>query len=212
MCPAAAPPGDAAQGASSSSTGARGARGTHRLVSPEDRPPFTYRAARSLGHRIRWGPIQVFDGAAPVGIRLLARLIRICIDGGPTGARVIGSVPAWREPDRQRMRWGRAVRNDVRCPLPPPQRAPTPAPLRLGPVAERPCYPPAPMRSCKHGPQCAFGSGRCLGRNPHPMPPRGSKIPATLASVPLGADAFFKDTDPGGLRSCWTTSRSAPVI
>ena len=67
----------------------------------------------------RWGPIPVFDGADPVGIRLLARLIRICIDGGPTGARVIGSVPDWREPDRQRMRWGRAVRNDVRCPLPP---------------------------------------------------------------------------------------------
>ena len=36
--------------------------------------------------------------------------------------------------------------------------------------------------------------------------------PRGLASVPLGADAFFKDPDPGGLRSCWTLSRSAPMI
>ena len=52
-------------------------------------------------------------------IRLLARLIRTCVRGGPTWPLAIGSVRDWRDPDRLRMRWGRAVRNGLRCPLLP---------------------------------------------------------------------------------------------
>ena len=157
----------------------------------------------------RWGPIPVFDGADPVGIRLLARLIRNLhrwrSDWGSRDRLGAGLARARQATDAV----GEGGPQRRSLPAAPAPRAPTAAPLRLGPVAERPCYPPAPMRSCKHGPQCALVSGRCWGRNPHPMPPRTSRIPA---SVPLGADAFFKASDTGGLRSCWTTSRSAPMI
>ena len=45
-----------------------------------------------------------------------------------------------------------------------------------------------------------------------PMPPRASRIPAASRPSRSVRMRFFKDPDPGGLRSCWTLSRSAPMI